>query len=670
MCADIPAPQDAVELLYRMVRELTADLELRAVSRKVLAFAIETTGATAGSMMVLDEEGKLVSAIIKDGERLVNNATMQLGAVLEHGLVGWVIRQREPAFVPDTSKDQRWRPATNGQENDPRSAISVPLIVKDHLVGALTVVHKRPHAFEEKHFLWARSIGDLASTMVMNALLYDQSRRQAQITRVWAESAMIITSTLETEEIIKRMLKQAETGLQAEAVLLAMANNPNWVVTAASGVLAERLLGTRLLPPEGGKGCPSLENLRSLGAREIACAPMVIDDKSSAALIAINPLEGRFRPDMKTLLHGIANMASTALRNARLFEEARNAHRQYRALFNDTLDWIFITDLKGRIVEANQHAKVETGFSWEELRSGALSIAKIHHLPDIPLLKDLSAIPSSPPVSYESEAHTPDGNIVPVEVYVRRVRLGNKPHLQWILRDITERKNLETFRNDLLAMLYHDLRAPLSSINMSLELLEQVENEEEREELIDIARRAAARLKRMTTNMLDLRRLENGQMPLQYRQVQPQQIIKEALDIVSPHLAQRNHTLETALDANLPPVRADSDVIRRVLVNLLENAVKYTPAGGHIQVGATRQGQFVRFWVTDNGPGIPEREQINIFEKYTRGAAKSAAGLGLGLAFARLAVQAHGGKIGLQSTVGEGSTFYFTLPIDEGENQA
>lgn len=669
MCADLPAPQEAIEQLYHMMRELTAELELRAVSRKVLAFAIETTGATAGSIMVLDEDGRLVSAIIKDGERLVNNATMQLGAVLEHGLAGWVIRHREPAFVPDTSKDERWQPATL-EASDLRSAISVPLVVEDHLVGALTVVHHRPNAFTEKHFFWARSIGDLAGTMVMNALLYDRSRRQAQITRVWAESAMIITSTLETEEIIKRMLKQAEMGLQAEAVLLAMANASQWVVTDAAGVLTERLLGVRLPPPEKAHDCPPMEKLRSLGAREIACAPIVIGNEPTGALIAINPLEGRFRADMTTLLHGIANMASTALRNARLFEEATNAHRQYRALFNDTLDWIFITDLQGKILEANQHAKVETGFSWEELRSGAYSIADIHQLPDIPLLEDLSAIPSSPPISYEAEAHTPNGETMPVEVYVRRVHLNNKPHLQWILRDITERKNLETFRNDMLAMLYHDLRAPLGSINMSLELLEQAKTEEERAELIAIARRAAARLQRMTANMLDLGRLENGQMPLQYQQVSPQQIIKEALDLVSPHLAQRGHSLETAIEANLPPVRADNDVARRVLVNLLENAAKYTPVGGHIQVGAARQGDFIRFWVTDNGPGIPEGEQIGIFKKYIRGAHKSTTGLGLGLAFARLAVQAHGGEIGLQSTLGEGSTFYFTLPIDETENQA
>jgi len=665
MCADKSVPTRAVEQLYHMVRELTAELELRAVIRKVLSFAISTTGASAGSMMVLDDEGELISAIIKDGDRVVDNATLQLGAVLEHGLAGWVIRNRQPAFVPDTSKDERWFSATRGQENDLRSAIAVPLIVEEHLVGVLTVVHNQPHAFEEKHFLWARSVGDLASAMVMNALLYDRSRRQAHLMRVWAESAMTITGTLETEEIIKRMLKQIELGLRVEAVLLAMASEPNWIVTDASGVLAERLLGVRLQAPEAENACPQMENSRVLGVRAQTCVPLMVEDTLVGALIAVNPLEGRFRPDMKELLQGIANMASTALRNARLFRQANDAHRQYRALFNDTLDWIFITDLQGNIIEANQRAKVALGFSWEDLRSGTLSITKVHQLPEVVWLEGLNNIPTSPPISYESEVQTVASDAVPVEVYVRRVHLDNQPHLQWILRDITERKRLETMRNDLLAMLYHDLRAPLSSINMSLELLGQVQVEDERRELIAIAQRATDRLGRLTANMLDLGRLETGQMPLHYQQVQPAQLIEEVIEAVAHHLKQRKHTLETAIESHLPPVRADSEVMRRVLINLLENAIKYIPIKGHIQVGAARQGDFVRFWVTDNGPGIPLEERHYIFEKYARGSSQGGKGLGLGLAFARLAVQAHGGEIGVESKVGEGSTFFFTLPITE-----
>jgi len=126
----------------------------------------------------------------------------------------------------------------------------------------------------------------------------------------------------------------------------------------------------------------------------------------------------------------------------------------------------------------------------------------------------------------------------------------------------------------------------------------------------------------------------------------------------------------------LPLVMADAEMIRRVLINLLENACKYTPNGEHIWIGAQQETEgWVRFWVRDTGPGIPPEEQDTLFEKYTRAStSKGAEGLGLGLAYCRLAVEAHHGQIGVYSRPNEGATFYFTLPIapipDEEEEQS
>ena len=654
--------------IYNMVRELTTDLELRTVLRKVISFALETTGASSGSMIVLDENDKVVAAAIMEEGRLHDNTTMQLREVLDRGMAGWVIRHRQAVMVPDTSQDERWLPNPRApEEKDRRSAICVPLIVKQQLVGVFTLVHSQPNAFQREHFVWAQVIADLASTIIMNALLYARSRRQARLMQVWAESAMTIISSLETREIVQRVLKQVERALRVEAVLLAMGGDqaPVWSVTDATGVLADRLLGVRLPPPPPSTEplCPSLDILDAFNVRSVACAPLVQDNEAMGAIIAVNPLEGEFRPELEALLKGIANMASTALRHARLFEEARSAHEQYRALFNDILDWIFITDLQGYIVEANKQAKVNLGYTWEALREGHLPIASVHRLPQEHLPQNLSDIPSAPPITYESEVQTQHGDTVPVEVHVRRVTLHGQPHLQWILHDITERKRLDTLRDDLLAMLYHDLRAPLANIHMSMELLEQNCAGSENEHLITIAKRATDQLNRMTTNMLDPGRLEAGQMPLQKEHVHPKEIIKEAVDVVLPHSQHRRHTLKTEFGETLPPVHADREVIQRVLINLLENAIKHTLPGGHIRVGAIPEGDMVRFWVADSGPGIPEEEQQHIFQKYARIKGEGKEGLGLGLTFARLAVQAHGGEIGVRSAPDQGSTFYFTLPV-------
>ncbi len=663
------------ERLYRLVRELNADLELRAVLKRAIALTLETVGGNAGSIIVVDESGQVLSAAILQDGRLYDNTTFQLKAMLEHGLAGWVFRTGEAALVPDTSADERWMPMLRDDDaSDRRSAICVPLVVKDQRVGVFTVVHPQPHAFTEEHLAGVQAMANLVSPVVMNALLYAQSRRQARLMRAWAESAMVISETLDAAQIIERMLEQVGRALRTEAVALAFQDTTSkvWVVTDAVGVLSDRLMGVRL-PGSSAEAdvpqCPSLEPLRTLGARAMTCALLPIEEGPAGALIAVNPVEGRFRDDMVSLLEGLANLTGTALRHARLFSALREAHEQYRALFNDTLDWIFITDLHGRVVEANKRAKEDLGYRWETLRAGTLPITGVHDLPTGILPDALDEIPESPPLTYESEVHTPGDERIPVEVYVRRVSFRGAPHLQWILRDITERKRLDTLRDDLLAMLYHDLRAPLSSIGMSLELLEQActSGDGDAQELIKIARRATARLERLSSNMLDLSRLEAGQMPLKREAVQPQTLMSEALEVIAPHAEQRQQTVRLELSADLPPVSADREMIRRVLINLLENAVKYSPPGSHIRAGARREGPMVRFWVADNGPGIPKEEQERIFHKYDRGSAKRGKGLGLGLAFARLAVQAHGGTIGVESEPGQGALFCFTLPVAEEE---
>ncbi len=671
----LPSSEIPSERLYELARELTADLELRSVLKRVMTFALETVGGTACSIVVLDEQGEVVSAMILHAGRLYENTTMQMRQVLERGLAGWVAKHRWPALVTDTTQDERWL-ANPYPGEESRSAISAPLLVKERLVGVLTVVHREPHAFNEQHLAWVQAIADFAGAAVMNALMYARSRRQARLMRAWAESAITITSTLQADEVIRRMLRQVERALRVEAVLLALADEQaqTWVVTDASGVLASRLLGLRFPGPAPlpnreteDAPCPSLEPLNAFNIRAVACAPMLIDDKAVGALIAINPLEGAFCSDMEDLLRGLASMTSTALRHARLFEDLRSAHQQYRDLFNDTLDWIFITDLQGHVVEANRQAKVDLGYTWEELRAGTLPITTVHTLPEGILPPHFEEIPNTPPITYESEVRAAGGRHIPVEVYVRRVSLQGKPHLQWILRDITERKRLATLKDDLLAMTYHDLRSPLGSIAMSLELLQQIcTNAEDPtvSELFSIALHAADRLHRLTSNLLDIHRIEAGQLPLDTQPLSPTTLVNDAAEAVQPQLTKRGHTLTKQIEENLPDVLADHDMIRRVLINFLENAIKYTPAHGHITVGANREGEDkVRFWVSDNGPGISEEDQKRIFNKYARGTRPQGKGLGLGLAFARLAVQAHGGEIGVQSRLGEGATFYFTLPV-------
>jgi signal transduction histidine kinase len=143
-------------------------------------------------------------------------------------------------------------------------------------------------------------------------------------------------------------------------------------------------------------------------------------------------------------------------------------------------------------------------------------------------------------------------------------------------------------------------------------------------------------------------------------------LVQAGMEAVTPSAQSKGITVEGAVVKGLPKVMADSEMIRRVLINLLENAIKYSGEGMKITVGAKRAGDFVEMYVKDEARGIPKSEQERIFEKFARvqmGASGNTKGLGLGLAYCKLAIEGHGGKIWVESEVGKGSRFAFTIPI-------
>jgi signal transduction histidine kinase len=165
--------------------------------------------------------------------------------------------------------------------------------------------------------------------------------------------------------------------------------------------------------------------------------------------------------------------------------------------------------------------------------------------------------------------------------------------------------------------------------------------------------------------------MENGQ-PLGNRQSSPVlALVTEAIEVVKPLTDNKKQSLTSQTPEGLPDIWVDVEMIRRVLINLLENAHKYSPVGSLIVISAVGQGDWVQFSVQDNGPGIPASEHEHIFEKFIRlNTSEGPKGMGLGLSFCRLAVEGHGGRIWVESEPGAGSCFKFTLPVAEGASSS
>ncbi len=219
-------------------------------------------------------------------------------------------------------------------------------------------------------------------------------------------------------------------------------------------------------------------------------------------------------------------------------------------------------------------------------------------------------------------------------------------------------------RDDVLAVVAHDLRNPLNTVSMAVTLMLEstpLDRVQERRQ-VEIVRRATDRMNRMIQDLLDVKRMESGRLTIDARPEQPSTLINDTIDMLRPLATGSTIRLDTSIDDDLPTVYADAARIQQVLSNLVGNAVKFTPRNGRVTVCAERIDGEVRFGVIDTGPGIPPEQVPHIFGRFWQAQTSDRRGIGLGLAIAKGIVEAHNGRIWVESHVGLGSTFYFTLP--------
>ncbi|MDO9301763.1 MAG: PAS domain-containing sensor histidine kinase, partial [Anaerolineales bacterium] len=357
-------------------------------------------------------------------------------------------------------------------------------------------------------------------------------------------------------------------------------------------------------------------------------------------------------------------LAGTTIQNAQFLERLQKAHQRYRELFEDSVDPILITDWEGKVLEANRQAVALSGYSNEMLR--AMNIDQLHEVKWDKTGLNFEALKHADGCYYESVLNQQNEGTMPIEVHAHRVDFEETNSVQWILRNITERKDLDALRDDMTAMIYHDIRSPLGNIVSSLDMMNgMIPEDETLQTMLNIARNSTGRIQRLVNSLLDINRLESGQQIADQHAIDPLVLIRESLRDIEPAAAGRQQKMENTAMGVLPLIWVDVDMIHRMFINLLENAIKYTPVGGRIEIGAqTSSGTFVKFWVRDNGPGVSAADRDRIFEKFTRlRGNNNPNGLGVGLAFCKLAVQGHGGQIWVESELGKGTAFWLTLPV-------
>ena len=408
-----------------------------------------------------------------------------------------------------------------------------------------------------------------------------------------------------------------------------------------------------------------LELIRELGLRSWMCVPLIARGRTLGAISFVAAESGRrYGPDDLRLAEDLARRAATAIDNAHLYREAEERAQAARVL-DSVDDGVLMVDGDGFVRLWNPAAEAITGLRTKDV-TGSRADEAIPGWVDLATRIPVAKTPGTGAAVAES---------LPVEIGERELWLSfsgveTADGIVYAFRDLTEQRALEKMKTDFVATVSHELRTPLAAIYGSAMTVrrEDVELEPKLlDRLLQVIADEASRLAEIVNDLLLASNLDTGDLQVSVERCDGREIAAAVLEAARTH-APQDVTIELLAPPVLPPVAADRGQLRQVLVNLVDNAVKYSPDGGPVEIALEAEGQAMRFAVRDCGLGIPEGERTRIFEKFYRldpNMTRGIGGTGLGLYICRELVRRVDGRIWVEPNDGAGSTFVVEIPLAE-----
>lgn len=677
-----------------MIREAeSSGLSLSSLIPSILRIAVKQLGANTGTLILMSPEGIVEQAwgLDLDNNSIPADAAL-MQRIVSEGAAGYALKSKEPIVIDNTLTDPRWlRRRSHNTSAQASSALCVPMQTLRSAVGTVTICKDGVGQFSKLDAELLHAIADHAAVALENARLYHETQRQLEITTLINEASKAITASLDLDEILILLLSQINGFFDAEAISIALLDEQTneLVFHVAEGIGAEELIGRRMPAYQGIAGWAiwqnraalvndvrsdprfnaSIDGQTGLETTAILCAPLSVLGEPIGTIQVINPKSGTFNRNDEVLIKQLANIASSGIANAQQFARTQFAEERYASLFEDSVNPVVLTDLNGVITDMNRRAAQLIRQNISRLKGHPIDVLHQNKVwVDHTFGHSLSLQTGENVV--ENHVILPDNSTVPVEIHMKRISSVDSGVIQWIYYDRTKQLELEQLRRDLTAMLFHDLQNPLSNVISSLELLRLEMDESDglsslADSMLTIAGQSSQRLRHLITSLLEISQLESDNPVIDRDAVEPVSIAEAMVHMFSTRLSQKDVTLRVRVPEDLPAVDANRDMIERVAMNLLDNALKFSNEGQLIRLTGEvcHTNQFVCFTVSDSGPGIPPEERQKVFQKYHRLRNNKHKGLGLGLSFCQLAVQAHGGEIWVERSAMGGAAFRFSLPI-------
>ncbi len=522
----------------------------------------------------------------------------------------------------------------------------------------------------------------------------------------------ILGSTLSRRELLRSIMEWVNAELEVEASSLLLLDDERGVLTfeIALGPKGEEVMdfeiplgpgsivgyvaqsGESVIVPDVHRDPRwAQEYSEAIGfqTRSIICVPLRVKDRIIGVVEGINKLGTEpFGPADERLLSAIAGQAAVLIDNLKLYEELESrinfanqelvaanrelATEKYRieAIVNAMADGLIGIDANGTVLRVNPAAERLLGIKESEaLGRHVLAVVQEHDLAQL-FLESVAEHGGS--IAREIPLGGPEERVVRAQMALVEDEDGVAGKV-CVLTDITQLKELDRMKTDLVSFVSHELKNPLTSVKGFTSLLQddlEASGARETVQYVQLIARQVERMQRLVVDFLNVARLEAGrELEMQWETIRDlPEIINEI--IVFESRSTDRHTFRTDFEPELPPLRADRDKVYQILVNLLNNAVKYSPEGGEIVLGAAVHNDEIVLSVQDHGVGIAPENMSHLFQKYRRertALTQRVAGTGLGLYLTKRLVEAHGGRIWAESEVGKGSTFSVALPLRGNE---
>lgn len=646
--------------------DLGERLDVEALTKTILARTVSALEATNGYLFIFLPDGSVSFQMheVKDKNPWAREEDQK--RVISEGVVAQVIANRQGIILVNANQSQGW---LHTQDDTTQSAILVPLLGREEVLGVLTLTHETVGYFKPDNLTLLQAIASQAAIAIENAQLYAAERRRVnelvalnQITREISQ----YTRSAELWENLPRLIREA---LRYPAVGLWLADNEKLTLRGLAGSEnAPRHSILEVAPLQAAEtgqpaqfSGPIEERTGERACRgnppvvSVIAVPLIWNQGIRGVISVHSQRAGAFQESDRVMLETLASQITSALERIQLFESVEHEQRQLAAVLRSAADAILVFDTQGRLFLANPAG--QRLFTDIQTQVG-------QPLPVESGYDDLTRILDSlrkDNTSGHGEIAWPDKRTF--SIVVTPVEDGGQVA---ILHDVSHFKALDHLKNEFLATASHDLKNPIFAVLGYSDLLGKAGPLNLMQtDFVGRIRNSAIQMQDLVLNLLEIARMEMG-TKLRLEKVDLNEVLANVADEFRPQADAKQHCL--SIDLSGDPVYVSGDKIRlqQVARNLLGNAIKYTPNGGQITVISATENQMVYVKFKDTGFGIPEESLPHLFEKFFRvrtDQTQDIEGNGLGLAIVKSIIEQHGGIISVESLLGSGSTFSFSLPL-------